>query len=134
MKELTKQCLSLGYRARQRLIKILTDSLEEKVSGEDRFEKMYKIVSGMVGDGLLTSSRDADLVLGRCVIAYQMRQELYPLYTIGKCLCRDHSSVCCMCKKMKDVMDYPEIYKREMKFWKQFKEELDESEAIQENS
>lgn len=134
MTELTRRCLAVSKDARRRLIKILTESLEEKESGEERFEVLYKIVTGMVGEGMLTSCRDANLVIGRCLIAYQMRLENYSLQAIGKCLYKNHSSICCMCKKMKEALEYPHIYKREVSYWEDFKKRLNESTEVQENS
>ena len=130
MKELTRRCLAISKEARMRLIKVLTESLDEKESGDERFEELYKIVTDMVGNGLLTSSRNTNLVIGRCLIAYQMRQERYALKAIGKCLMKDHSSVSYMCKRMEEAMNYPNIYQLEMGYWEDFKRRLDESKAV----
>lgn len=127
MKELTRRCLAISKEARMRLIKVLTESLDEKESGDERFEVLYKIVTDMVGNGLLTSSRNTNLVIGRCLIAYQMRQERYALKAIGKCLMKDHSSVSYMCKRMEEAMNYPHIYQLEMSYWEDFKRRLNES-------
>ena len=86
MNELTRRCLYLKKEDRQKLIRILTESLEEEEKEDDgsRFATLYKAATDVCGHGILTSSRDFNLVMGRRMIAYQMRLEGYSLLTIGK--------------------------------------------------
>ena len=91
-----------------------------------RFQTLYGIATEMFGQGIYTSSREFELVLGRRFIAYQMREEGYSFPRIGKYLIRHHASVMYMCKKMEDVMQYPEIFKLEMAYWDEFQNKLKE--------
>ena len=77
MNELTRQCLDLTKKNRKRLIKILEDSLIEKEDDGSRFHILLSVAEDIVGKGILSRLRDLNLVVGRRMIAYQMRQEGY---------------------------------------------------------
>lgn len=129
MTELTRRCLYLPKPDRQRLIRILTESLEEEEREDDgsRFAILYKAATDVCGQGILTSSRDFNLVMGRRMIAYQMRLEEYSFMTIGKRLMRHHASVMHMVRMMCDTMTFR--FKDEMEYWNKFQEKLKEYET-----
>lgn len=114
---------------RQRLIRILTESLEEEEREDDgsRFAILYKAATDVCGQGILTSSRDFNLVMGRRMIAYQMKLEGYSFVTIGKRLMRHHASVMHMVRMMCDTMVFR--FKDEMEYWNKFQEKLKEYET-----
>lgn len=126
MNELTRRCLYLSKQERQKLIRVLSESLEEDEKEDDgsRFATIYKVATEVCGQGILTSSRDFNLVMGRRMIAYQMRQEGYSLMTIGKRLIRHHASVIHMIRMMNDTMTFR--FKDEMEYWNKFKKKLEE--------
>lgn len=104
MTELAKQCLSLDRGKRERLAKLLQDSLNRpEPTDESRFQTLYEIAKGMFGNGILTSSRDYNLVLARSFIVYQMRNEGYSYQSIGKHLVRHHASAIHMYKRMENI-------------------------------
>lgn len=129
MTELTRRCLYLPKPDRQRLIRILTESLEEEEREDDgsRFAILYKAATDVCGQGILTSSRDFNLVMGRRMIAYQMKLEGYSFVTIGKRLMRHHASVIHMVRMMCDTMTFR--FKGEMEYWNKFQEKLKEYET-----
>lgn len=129
MTELTRRCLYLPKPDRQRLIRILTESLEEEEREDDgsRFAILYKAATDVCGQGILTSSRDFNLVMGRRMIAYQMKLEGYSFVTIGKRLMRHHASVMHMVRMMCDTMIFR--FKDEMEYWNKFQEKLKEYET-----
>lgn len=130
MTELAKQCLSLDRGKRERLAKLLQDSLNRpEPTDESRFQTLYEIAKGMFGNGILTSSRDYNLVLARSFIVYQMHNEGYSYPSIGKHLVRHHASAIHMYKRMENIFDYPEYYAIEISYWKEFKKKLKEKEA-----
>ena len=126
MTELTRRCLDLSKQNRERLIRILTESLKEDELEDDgsRFAALYKAATEICGQGILTSSRDFNLVMGRRMIAYQMRLEGDSLPTIGRHLIRHHASVMHMIKMMEDVMTFR--FPVEMGYWDMFKKKLKE--------
>ena len=126
MTELTRRCLYLSKQNKERLIRILTESLEEDELEDDgsRFAELYKAATEICGQGILASSRDFNLVMGRRMIAYQMRLEGYSFPTIGRHLIRHHASVMHMIKMMDDVMTFR--FPVEMGYWDMFKKKLKE--------
>lgn len=126
MTDLTRKCLYLSRQDRKRLIKILTESLDEEEREDDgsRFAILYKAATEVCGQGILTSSRDFNLVMGRRMIAYQMRKEGYSLPTIGRRLIRHHASVIHMLKMMDDVMTFN--FPLEMGYWNLFQQKIKE--------
>ena len=128
MTELTRRCLYLPKPDRQRLIRILTESLEEEREDDgSRFAILYKAATDVCGQGILTSSRDFNLVMGRRMIAYQMKLEGYSFVTIGKRLMIHHASVIHMVRMMCDTMVFR--FKDEMEYWNKFQEKLKEYET-----
>ena len=126
MNELTRRCLYLNKQDRQRLIRILTESLEEEEREDDgsRFGTLYKAATEVCGQGILTSSRDFSLVMGRRMIAYQMRLEGYSLMTIGKRLIRHHASIIHMVRMMEDALHFQ--FNLEMEYWNKFQQKIKE--------
>jgi chromosomal replication initiation ATPase DnaA len=126
MTELTRQCLDLTKKNRKRLIKILEDSLIEKEDDGGRFHILLSIAEDIVGKGILSRFRDLNLVIGRRMIAYQMRQEGYSLMAISKKLTRHHSSVMHMIRMMEDAIKFQ--FRPELTYWEEFQQKLHEHE------
>ena len=124
MNELTRRCLALPFHDRQKLLNVLKKSLDEREVDGSRFAIIYKAATEVVGNGILSKSKDFNLVMGRRMIAYQMRTEGYSLVSIGKKLNRHHASVIHMCKMMEDVLKYQ--FDLEMGYWILFQRKLKE--------
>lgn len=126
MNEITRRCLYLSREDKQRLIRVLTESLEEEDKEDDgsRFATLYKAATEICGHGILTRSRDFNLVMGRRMIAYKMRKEGYSLLTISKKLIRHHASVIHMINMMEDALKFQ--FDLEMNYWTLFNKKIQE--------
>ena len=130
MTELTRQCLSLRRDSRERLLKLLQASLEKPMieSIEDRFKVLLDVATKVVGIGIMTKFKDFNLVMGRRIITYQMRNEGCTFAEIGKCLKRDSRSIRAAYVNMLNVFEYPKMYELEMSYWTLFQRLLKEKE------
>ena len=128
MTELTRRCLDLSKASKEKLIKVLTDSLNEEEREDDgsRFSVLYKIATDICGNGILSNRRDFNLVIGRRLIAYKMRKEGYSLSTIGKHMYRHHASILHAVRMLQDAIDWK--FQPEFTLWETFNEKLKEYE------
>lgn len=121
MTELTRQCLSLKRTERERLAKILQESLRRPDQTDDtRFQDLLRIVERILGGGIMTQSKSYNNTLGRRLIAYQMASEGYSYSSIGRMLNRSHSAVIHMCNLMEDAIKF--AFRPEMTIWNRFQE------------
>ena len=130
MSELTQRCLALPKKDRAILIKVLKQSLHEKDEGRGRFGMLYKVATSIVGNGILTQSRDHKLVTARKIIAYTMRCEGYSLSAIGRAMNRNHASVMYMLKMWEDVKAYPDVFREDMEMYEEFNRRLEYEEKV----
>ena len=65
MNELTRQCLALSMEDKEDLIRVLNASIIDEIEDDGRFRVLLKIATEIVGDGILTRSRDYNCVMGR---------------------------------------------------------------------
>ena len=127
MTELTRRCLDLSKANKEKLIKVLTESLEnEREDDGSRFSLLYKAATDVCGQGILSSRRDLNLVIGRRMIAYKMRREGYSLTTIGRHMVRHHSSVIHQVRMMEDALQMRFDY--DMALWELFNQRIKEYE------
>ena len=125
MTEIIRQCLSLSRDKRERLTKLLQESLSvPEPTDEVRFKVLYDIATEMFGNGILTGCRDYNLVLARRFIVYQMHNEGYSYPAIGKHLIRHHSSAIHMHKQMENMFEFPDYYVLEMEKWNEFQKTI----------
>lgn len=124
MTELTRRCLSLSRSQREKLIKKLQESLNEREDDGSRFATLLKAATDVCGKGILSSSRDFNLVMGRRMIAYQMRSEGYSFPNIGKMMVRHHASVIHMVRMMEDALHFQ--FDLELGYWNMFQQKLKE--------
>lgn len=124
MTELTRRCLSLSKSQREKLIKRLQESLIEREDDGNRFATLLKAATDVCGQGVLSSSRDFNLVMGRRMIAYQMRSEGYSFPSIGKMMVRHHASVIHMVKMMEDALHFQ--FDLEIGYWNLFQKKIKE--------
>lgn len=125
MTELTRRCLQLHKADREKLIKVLSESLEERLLTEERFKTLYDIATDMMGNGILTGSRDFNLVLARRMIVYQLKSEGYSWSAMGRFLIRHHASIIHMWKMMDDAIRFG--FKLELAYWEEFQRRLYET-------
>ena len=120
MNEIVTRCLAMSRANREKLIAILEESLEEKETIQERFQTLLGCATMLMGDGILTSSRDICCVLGRQMIALQMRKEGFGWSDIGRQMGRPHSTIICLVKKMQEYLKYKTYYKNENALWEEF--------------
>ena len=126
MNELTRQCLALSMEDREHLIRVLNDSIIDEIEDDGRFHLLLKIATEIVGDGILSRSRDYNCVMGRKMIAWQMREEGYSLVAIGRRMGRHHATIIHLLDLMEDVFKSPGCFKTDVAYWKLFKKRLEE--------
>lgn len=128
MKELTRRCLDLSKASKEKLIKVLTASLadEEREDDGSRFSILYKAATDICGQGILSSRRDLNLVIGRRMIAYKMREEGYSLTNIGRHMIRHHTSVLHQVRMMEDALAMKFDY--DIALWELFNQKVAEYE------
>ena len=128
MTELTRRCLDLSKASKEKLIKVLTASLAEEEREDDgsRFSLLYKAATDICGQGILSSRRDLNLVIGRRMIAYKMREEGYSLTTIGRHMIRHHASVLHQVRMMEDALSMKFDY--DIALWELFNQKVAEYE------
>ena len=124
MTELTRRCLSLSKSQREKLINKLQESLNEREDDGSRFATLLKAATDVCGKGILSSSRDFNLVMGRRMIAYQMRSEGYSFPSIGKMMVRHHASIIHMVRMMEDALHFQ--FNLEMGYWNLFQQKIKE--------
>lgn len=127
--DLTRKCLDLSRDRKQKLVQILTESLEREHDREDdgsRFSLLYKAATDICGLGILTRKRDFNLVMGRRVISYKMRQEGYSYPCIAKHLVKDHSSIVHGVKMMDEAFQMG--FDKELAYWDLFIQKVEEYE------
>lgn len=122
MTELTRRCLSLSKSQREKLIKRLQESLNEREDDGSRFATLLKAATDVCGKGILSSHRDFNLVMGRRMIAYQMRSEGYSFPSIGKMMVRHHASVIHMVRMMEDALHFQ--FDLETGYWYMFQQKI----------
>ena len=126
MTELTRRCLSLSIHDREFLIKTLIDSINDEKEDNGRFATILKCATEIVGDGILTKSRDHHCVVGRMLVAWQMRKEGYSIVAIGRRLQKHHATIVYLLKLMDDVFSFPGCFKLEETYWSEFQRKLKE--------
>lgn len=126
MSDLISRCLLLSKEERVQIIDILKESLKERDTINERFAILYGIINEVVGGDILSPRRDLYLVLGRRIVAYQLKQEGYPITKIGRCLGKHHASVLHMVSMMEDVFRYPGTFNMDEVYWDRFTKKLNE--------
>lgn len=126
MNDLVTRCLAMSRNNREILIAILEESLEEKETIQDRFQHLLKCATRLMGDGILSNSRDFFCVFGRMLIAYQMHKEGFGWSEIGRQMGRPHSSVICLAKRMEEMLKYKVYYRNENALWEEFQKLIEQ--------
>lgn len=129
MNELTLQYLSLPMEEKEELIKVLNASIIDEIEDDGRFHLLLKVATEIVGEGILSRSREYKCVMGRKMIAWQMREEGYSLMAIGRRMGRHHATIVHFLKLMEDIFKFPGVFKTDEAYWKQFKNRLKEYET-----
>ena len=130
MTDLTKQCLALKKKHRERLAQTLLRSLEgpQLEDIEDRFNFLYGIATEIMGDDILKKTKERNSVTGRRMIAYQMIKDGYSYTKIGRHLKIHYSSVGLANTTMQNAFQFPKMYAEEIFYWNLFQQKIKEKE------
>ena len=119
----------------------LQHSLEkpEPLNVEERFQFLFSIVTDIMGDVVLSKTKERKAVIARRLIAYQMRLDDISYRKIGLCLNIDRTTASLSYEIMQRAFEYPKMYSQEIHYWVQFQKRLKEKEddktrTIQSNS
>ena len=124
MSELEQKCLSLSKAKRERLAKILMESLEETKKSLD---EIHDVIVKVIGFEFIRPGRNLYLSVGRTIFTHFACLEGYSESKIGDYLHKDHSTVHWMKDRMKMWFEVPEFYKTENKLYEQVRKELYET-------
>lgn len=124
MSEIEKQCLSLSKNKRERLAKILMESLEDTKKSLD---EIHDVVVKVLGFEFIRPGRNLYLSVGRTIFAHFAIVEGYTESKVGEYLHKDHSTVHWMKAKMRVWFEMPDFYKTENKLYDRVKKELYET-------
>lgn len=126
--KLINQCLWLSDSDKRRLITVLEESMVSGDSDDVRFNELLSIVESLAGKGVRTATKERYAVIGRRILAYQLRKEEYTTVKIGKLLRRNHASVSCMVSEMENALMFPKVFPEEVKMYNEFQRQLDKDE------
>lgn len=91
-----------------------------------RGERMIEIMDEILGESVMRKNRDARLVWGRAMIAFQLRSEGLTENMVGRILGKREATIFNLERKMADMMEVPEAYKDIMPIWVKFKEKIND--------
>lgn len=101
----------------------------------DRDTSVYvRAMEQVVGPGLLGRSRCWDLVWGRNMVAYRMRQDGFGPQEISRTIKRDHSTVLYCIKRAEEMLSSPYFYGNELEIWRKFIKIVDHEQNLDKNS
>ena len=127
MDNLTQICLALPNGKKARLIRTLMRSLKEKDQLiNKRFDILYKAATAVCGPGILSKFRNRELVIGRNMIAYKMRNEGFSSPTIGKLLQKNHATILNQASCMESALKYQ--FQPDISMWNDFLNKVEEYE------
>lgn len=86
-------------------------------------ERYVRVMTDIVGQDILKTRRLLP-VWARNMVAYQMRQEGYPVVAVGDCLGLNHSTITHCAGRVRDMLSHPRLYTQEIRIWNRFKEAL----------
>jgi hypothetical protein len=85
-----------------------------------RGAKLLDLMGQILGEPVKLKSRESRYVWARAMVAYQMIQEGYSTFEVGKVLDKDHSSVIYLRNRMSDALAYEYAYQDIVDIWKRY--------------
>lgn len=77
-------------------------------------------LSAIIGRDVLEPTRESVVVWARYMIAYKMRKDGYSTTAIGDCLGLHHATVMHGSQRVKDMLEFPGMFRQEFSIWKKF--------------
>lgn len=127
---LLEQVMTLPLPQRRELcLKVLDSCSEPPVEKDSRPRFLIERVCAAMGLEALPETHDYTTNMMRMFLAYQMHLEGFTDVEVGQALTRDRATIWYYLKRMKDMMEYPISFKKEMilitKFQKAIHDETD---------
>lgn len=92
----------------------------------NRGQQLIEVMEGILGERLPVKCRDTKYVWARSMIAYQLMQEGFTSSKAGRVLEKDHATVLHMVIKMKEALQFPQMYWDIMPLWNEFQNKLND--------
>lgn len=92
---------------------------------EDLRPEMYiAAMSDIVGIDIRNRTKYSPVVWGRHLVCHQLRMDGYSLHRIADLFGLNHTSVINGEKRVRDMFEFPTMYRRELKMWNEFQRKL----------
>ena len=92
----------------------------EHVPTDVRLNRLAEVMQLVSGLDVRVRSRKTELVRARVVFVFVARAEGFTQSAIGNFLKLDHSTICCIEKKMRDALSLPAAYQDYIALYNQF--------------
>ena len=92
----------------------------ELVQTDVRLNHLAEVMQSLTGLDVRVRCRKTELVRARVVFVFVARAEGFTQSAIGDFLKLDHSTVCCIEKKMRDALSFPAAYRDYIALYNQF--------------
>ena len=96
----------------------------ELVQTDVRLNRLAEMMQSVSGLDVRVHSRKTDIVRARVVFVFVARAEGFTQCAIGNFLNLDHSTVCCIEKKMRDALSLPAAYRDYIDLYNKFTKEI----------
>lgn len=126
MVTLTDRCLALPYLDRLNLCEalknsILVEKMERPHPSMNRGLYLLNKMEMILGEPVLSKSREVRYVWARAMVVYQMMTEGFGVTETGRMIGKNHSTITYLRHRMKDALDYPAAYRDIIDMWNKFK-------------
>ena len=92
----------------------------ERVQTDVRLNRLAEVMQSVSGLDVRERSRKPDIVRARVVFVFVARAEGFTQSAIGNFLKLDHSTVCCIEKRMRDALSLPAAYRDYIDLYNKF--------------
>lgn len=83
-------------------------------------DKLMELSASAIGLPDIHQGRNKRHVVGRMLVAYELRREGFSLHHIGKMMNKDHSTIQYLTSAMSDAFNLPKMYVDELSAWDRF--------------
>lgn len=125
LKRLEAECLALPVEHRKHIYRVLLESINpQEQYSSTRGTELLKAMEAVLGEDIPIWSRIHRHVWGRACVVLQLYREGYTTDAIALMMGKTRATVIYLANKMRDALDMPASYYREVDWWHQFQEKL----------
>lgn len=99
---------------------------KEFVGIDETFARYHKAMLDITGEDCTEHTRRPTVVWARNIVAWQMIEDGFTTTSIGKRLGIDHSTVSHCKSAVKEMLEYPRYYKRELGVFRKFRKTIND--------